>query len=197
MSSDNRPAASPLVTRSPQRSSTFSSIRSSSNNAAGSFVGSVKKTAKDAMDADVPLGAWAATTQTSAKAPTLRDIRQGSFCDNGWTLDGQKDANEGRVRRASSGSSGKIPKLRSAAGAGVPQVDFVQEHQHIGDDTKPTPPSADNQEHPAWTSRDTNSTLHKARNCDAKDPSSTTDRGTKNEHAPPIINRDHRVYSSG
>lgn len=124
-SSDDRPAPSPLVIRTPQRSSTLSST----NSAAGSFVGSVKQTAKDAMDANIPLGAWAAAAQSTAKAPTIGDIRNGSFSGNGWTSEVQRDVNEeGRMRRASSGSSGKIPKLRSAAGAGVPQVDSVQEY---------------------------------------------------------------------
>jgi hypothetical protein len=193
MPSDDRPAPSPLITRSSRRSSTFSSIRSSSNGAAGSFVGSVKQTAKDAMDADVPLGAWAAAAQTTAKAPTIGDIRQGSFSGNGWTSEGQKDANEGRMRRASSGSSGKIPRLRSAGGAGVPQVDPVQEHHEVGtrhDGAEPFPASTDHQLRAGRVQYD-------EAELETSDSLSPTDSRVKAEHASPIVTRDQRVYSSG
>ncbi|KAL1584956.1 hypothetical protein WHR41_06159 [Cladosporium halotolerans] len=78
MSSEQRPAPSPLVVRPPNRTNTISSFRSTSNsianstrNAAGNFAGSVRQTTKDAMNADVPLGAWAAAAETTSKAPTL------------------------------------------------------------------------------------------------------------------------------
>jgi len=183
MASETRPAPSPLAVRSPQRSSTFSSVRSQST-----LSGSVKQLAKDAMDADVPLGAWAAAAQTSAKAPTLGDIRQGSFSNNGWTSEGQQDANEGRMRRASSGSSGKIPRLRSLAGAGVPQVESVDERQERvrgGNDAEPFP---------ALTNDGT-----------VEEREVPGSRGTlapilsraEEEHATPVATRDQRVYSSG
>jgi hypothetical protein len=193
MPSDDRPAPSPLVTRSPQRSSTFTSIRSSPNNAAGSFVGSVKQTAKDAMDADVPLGAWAAAAQTTAKAPTIGDIRQGSFCDNGWTSEGQKDANEGRMRRASSGSSGKIPRLRSAADAGVPQVHSVKEHQEVGTKHDGAESLTALTDHQARADR----AQYEEAELETNNSLSPTDSRVKAEHVSPIMARDQRVYSSG
>jgi hypothetical protein len=91
MTSRNRPDPSPLGIRSSQGSDTFSRTRSSSNNTEGSFVGSVKQTAKDAMDADVPRGAWAAAAQTTAKAPTIGDIRRSSLAGSAWTTEGQKE----------------------------------------------------------------------------------------------------------
>ena len=181
MVSQDRPAPSPLAMRSPQRSSTFSSVRSQAT-----LSGSVKQLAKDAMDADVPLGAWAAAAQTSAKAPTLGDIRQGSFSNNGWTSEGQQDANEGRMRRASSGSSGKIPRLRSLAGAGVPQVESVDERQERvrGDNgTEPFPAlDGTGEEREAPGSRGSLSPILSR---------------AEGEHATPITTRDQRVYSSG
>lgn len=200
MSSNDRPAPSPLATRSPRRSGTFSSIRSSSNGAAGSFVGSVKQTAKDAMDADVPLGAWAAAAQSTARAPTIGDIRQGSFAGNGWTSEAQKDANEGRMRRSSSGSSGNIPKSRSAAGAGVPQVDSVREHHEIGtqhDDAAPLPALGDRRTQSYQTSGPEQDISREKAELEATDSLSPTNSTTMVEHASPIKSRDQRVYSSG
>lgn len=196
-SSDDRPAPSPLATRASQRPSTFSST----NSAAGSFVGSVKQTAKDAMDADVPLGAWAAAARSTAKAPTIGDIRNGSFSGNGWTSEAQKDANEeGRMRRASSGSSGKIPRLRSAAGAGVPQVDSVQEHHEVGTKhagAEPFPVMTDGQARTTWTSNNKNGVLPEEEEVlDIKDPLSRTDT-SKSEQALPTTTRDQRAYSTG
>ena len=147
------------------------------------------------MDADVPLGAWAAAAQSTAKAPTMGDIRHGSFSGNGWTSEGQKDANEGRMRRASSGSSGKIPRLRSAAGAGVPQVDSVQE-QHDG--AEPFPTMTDNQARTTWTPATKDGILPEEREMmETKESLSPAGSGTKSEHAPPVTTRDQRVYSSG
>ncbi|KAM0709710.1 hypothetical protein Q7P35_003750 [Cladosporium inversicolor] len=196
--SDDRPAPSPLITRASQRSSTFSST----NSAAGSFVGSVKQTAKHAMDADVPLGAWAAAAQSTAKAPTIGDIRNGSFSGNGWTSEVQKDVNEeGRMRRASSGSSGKIPRLRSAAGAGVPQVDSVQEHHEVGSKhagAEPLPKLTDSQAHSTWTPNAKDNVLSEEEEVlEMKDPLSRTDSSVKEEHALPVTTRNQRVYSTG
>jgi len=141
------------------------------------------------MDADVPLGAWAAAAQSTAKAPTLGDIRQGSFSNNGWTQDGQQEANEGRMRRASSGSSGKIPRLRSLAGAGVPQVASVDEHQERSRDdnnvTQPFPPLTND------------GTVEEPEEPSFKGSLSPVHSRTEGEHATPIATRDQRVYSSG
>jgi hypothetical protein len=197
MSSDDRPAPSPLVSQAAQQSSTFNP----STSAAGSFVGSVKQTAKDAMDADVPLGAWAAAAQSTAKAPTIGDIRNGSFAGNGWTSEGQKDVNEERMRRSSSGSSGNIPTLRSVAGTGVPQIDSVREHHEVGtkhDGAEPFPPLTDSQAHTAWTPDTKDNVLPEEEEIlETKDPLSRTDSNVEAERAPLTTTRDQRVYSSG
>jgi hypothetical protein len=41
------------------------------------------------MNADLPIGAWAAAAEASSKAPTLSDIRRGSFAASGWSHSGQ------------------------------------------------------------------------------------------------------------
>jgi hypothetical protein len=52
------------------------------------------------MNADLPTGAWAAAAEASSKAPTLSEIRRGSFAASGWihsgraskTVDGESPA---------------------------------------------------------------------------------------------------------
>ncbi|KAM0719658.1 hypothetical protein Q7P37_003789 [Cladosporium fusiforme] len=63
-----------------ERASTFQSLKASINDVATSL----SQTTRDAINADVPLGAWAAAAEASSKAPTLGEIRKGSFADNGW-----------------------------------------------------------------------------------------------------------------
>ena len=150
------------------------------------------------MDAEVPLGAWAAAAQSTAKAPTIGDIRHGSFSGNGWTSETQKDANEDRRRRSSSGSSGKIPRLRGAAGAGVPHVDPVQEYHEVGtqhDGAEPFPTLTDRQTHTTWTKD--GASHEEGEVVDGKEPLSRTDSSTKADDAPLTISRDQRVYSTG
>ncbi|GAB7335012.1 hypothetical protein MBLNU13_g06874t1 [Cladosporium sp. NU13] len=47
--------------------------------------GSIGQVARDAINTELPLGAWAAAAQESSKAPTPADIRKGSFTQHGWT----------------------------------------------------------------------------------------------------------------
>lgn len=54
---------------------------------------SISQVTRDAINAELPLGAWAAAAQESSKAPTPADIRKGSFTQHGWT---------GRVKTAQS-----------------------------------------------------------------------------------------------
>ncbi|KAM0719750.1 hypothetical protein Q7P37_003883 [Cladosporium fusiforme] len=205
-SSEQRPAPSPLVTGPPRRSSTFSSLRSSSNSvanstrsAAGSFAGSVKNTAKDAMEADMPLGAWAAAAETTSRAPTIGDIRKHSFSNDGWTSNGQKDAHEGRMRRASSGSSGKVHRLRSAAGAGVPQVDSVQEHQEPmkkGNAQEPFPAMTKDQAKTTWVPESMDDAVTEEQ-LEPQDSLSPTDSKQKDDLLSPTTTNRQRVYSTG
>jgi hypothetical protein len=97
------------------------------------------------------------------------------------------------MHRTSSGSSGKIPRLRSAAGAGVPQVSYVQEHHEVGtrhDGAEPFPASTDHQLR-------ADRVQYEEAELETSDSLSPTDSRVKAEHASPIISRDQRVYSSG
>jgi hypothetical protein len=59
------------------------------------------------MEATPPAGMWAATGATVSKAPSLKDIRRGSFGAEGWNHEtqrkraGSRTSNEDRARNAS------------------------------------------------------------------------------------------------
>ena len=57
---------------------------------------SIGQATRDAINADMPLGAWAAAAEASSKAPTLGEIRKGSFAENGWA-----DSPRQQAKRAS------------------------------------------------------------------------------------------------
>jgi hypothetical protein len=68
-----------------QRANTFRNLTSSVTNTTYRAAANLTKATRDAINADVPLGAWAAAAEASSKAPTLGEIRKGSFAESGWT----------------------------------------------------------------------------------------------------------------
>ena len=68
-----------------QRANTFRNITSSITDTTYRAAANITKATRDAINADVPLGAWAAAAEASSKAPTLGEIRKGSFAESGWT----------------------------------------------------------------------------------------------------------------
>ncbi|GAB1739771.1 hypothetical protein NU219Hw_g4708t1 [Hortaea werneckii] len=69
--------ASPPGQRPIQRANTFADT---SYKIARTF----SQAAKDAINAELPPGAWAAAAGASSKAPTFGEIRKGSFAESGW-----------------------------------------------------------------------------------------------------------------
>jgi hypothetical protein len=88
-------AASPTAPQSPRtrlrRTSTATSVVSEASSR-------LRAASLKLLDADVPTGMWAATGSTAARAPSLSDIRRGSFDRGGWTEHAHRD------RRTSAGS---------------------------------------------------------------------------------------------
>lgn len=68
-----------------ERASTFHGITSGITGSTRKAATSISQATRDAINADVPLGAWAAAAEASSKAPTLGEIRKGSFAEAGWT----------------------------------------------------------------------------------------------------------------
>ena len=56
------------------------------------------------LDVDLPQGAWAGLGNATSKAPTIREIRRGSFGDQGWSEEYQTAT---RSRRSSSGKTAR------------------------------------------------------------------------------------------
>lgn len=81
--------------RSSTMSSTASAVRSAAN--------SVSQVAREALNANPPLGAWAAAADVTSKAPSLGEIRQGTFAEAGWTEEEQRE----QRRRSSVDSAGR------------------------------------------------------------------------------------------
>jgi hypothetical protein len=68
-----------------QRANTFRNLTNSVADSTYKAAINITKATRDAINADVPLGAWAAAAEASSKAPTLGEIRKGSFAESGWT----------------------------------------------------------------------------------------------------------------
>lgn len=77
------------------------------------------------LDSHPPAGAWAATANVTAKAPTVSDIKKGSYCDNGWKEVPQQIENIRRTNTASSnaqGSAGLSTKEQSRSNVSKAQA---------------------------------------------------------------------------
>lgn len=82
---ENPSPSSPENPRPLQRANTFRNLPSSVTDSAYRAAITISKATRDAINAEVPLGAWAAAAEASSKAPTLGEIRKGSFAESGWT----------------------------------------------------------------------------------------------------------------
>ena len=76
--------------------------RSRSTSNASSISRLVRTASIKILDSHPPAGAWAATANVTAKAPTVSDIKNGSYCDNGWTEAPQQMESIRRTNTASS-----------------------------------------------------------------------------------------------
>jgi hypothetical protein len=71
------------------------------------------------MHADAPLGMWAATGSTVLKAPTLSDIRRGTFhYDEGWNHERLVEHYRSRASTASSSSGSRLSRKESGISIG-------------------------------------------------------------------------------
>lgn len=80
---------------------------------------------------------WQATGEVASKAPTLNEIRNGSFSYEGWTEEGQRERrgtnpHEIQRRRLSRSSSGFSSSPTKSRGAGVGVLDSPKEKDEFG-----------------------------------------------------------------
>lgn len=85
MSSEDERHTRPL-----HRAKTFHGITNGITDSTRKAATSISQVTRDAINADMPLGAWAAAAEASSKAPTLGEIRKGSFAEVGWTHTNRK-----------------------------------------------------------------------------------------------------------
>jgi hypothetical protein len=78
---------------------------------ASSITGMIRRASLSLMNSDPPPGFLAASAQTIAQAPSLADIRRGSFSHDGWTQEKQLEH-----RRSSAASVGRGPMSRTSSG---------------------------------------------------------------------------------
>ncbi|KAI9822004.1 MAG: hypothetical protein M1832_003176 [Thelocarpon impressellum] len=69
------------------------------------------------QEASVPSGMWSATGTTIAKAPTVGDIRRGSFSHDGWTAEGQTDRRRSSVGTGDDARARRVRPAPQASGA--------------------------------------------------------------------------------
>jgi hypothetical protein len=118
---------SPSLDDDPQplrRASTLRNITSSVTDTTYKAAANITKATRDAINADVPLGAWAAAAEASSKAPTLGEIRKGSFVETGWTERAHwQDAN---------GAGQRLAKIRASNIENEPATDDDPTERIIG-----------------------------------------------------------------
>jgi hypothetical protein len=107
-----------------RRASTLRNITSSVTDTTYKAAANITKATRDAINADVPLGAWAAAAEASSKAPTLGEIRKGSFVETGWTERAHwQDAN---------GTGQRLAKIRDFNIENEPAIDDDPMERTIG-----------------------------------------------------------------
>ncbi|KAK7187148.1 hypothetical protein DPSP01_004031 [Paraphaeosphaeria sporulosa] len=78
------PDATPPPTSATPTTPVAKRSRTSTSASTNSVTGRIRTASIKAMEASPPPGMWAATGSVTAKAPTLADIRGGSFSESGW-----------------------------------------------------------------------------------------------------------------
>ncbi|KAI9824135.1 MAG: hypothetical protein M1826_007449 [Phylliscum demangeonii] len=81
-----------------------------------------KRTSARILDANPPLGMWAATGEIAAKAPTIGDIRRGSFSHAGWTADGQLNRSLSRTASSTGASISGVSATGATPRATLPRT---------------------------------------------------------------------------
>ncbi|KAI9669234.1 MAG: hypothetical protein M1829_005111 [Trizodia sp. TS-e1964] len=124
--------------------------------------GRLRRASVTFLETSPPLGVWHATGEVVAKAPTVGDIRRGSFAHGGWTPEGQSD----RRKNPPAPAVPSIARPRGArtASGGLAQqegiVETIAEHDapgiqverrsftngHIQSDSKATSTEPDEEE---------------------------------------------------
>ncbi|KAF2502602.1 hypothetical protein BU16DRAFT_576584 [Lophium mytilinum] len=214
--SDSNPAPStPSTPNKRSRTSTTASIVSTGNR--------IRAASIKILEADPPPGMWAATAAHASKAPTLPEIRSGSFSNAGWCDDGQRVAyTERRERRASEAEEGGNKRWRlrrtssalSTAGTNdaTPGLTKGKRKSSIGSPevgTEPFPPVTEEEmhaipeepshNHPTWKTPDydvANDGIAEEKEIEPSNPSSVDSETHVHKH-PHMHHKPQRKFSNG
>ncbi|KAH7117706.1 hypothetical protein B0J11DRAFT_89917 [Dendryphion nanum] len=91
--------------------------RTLTNTSIASATRSIRTASVKLMEADPPPGMWAATGTVAAKAPTLAEIRRGSFSSTGWNEESQRHKAERRASQSDEAASS--PRRKSATDTSI------------------------------------------------------------------------------
>lgn len=86
------------------------------------------------LESNPPLGMWQATGEIGSKIPTLPEIRNGAFANEGWTHEGQMEhrgtnPHEIHARRVARTSSASTRTRKSSVSANAPPVIAEETHE--------------------------------------------------------------------
>ncbi|KAF2006135.1 hypothetical protein P154DRAFT_517833 [Amniculicola lignicola CBS 123094] len=87
--------------------------RGSTNASNTSAVGRIRAASIKLMEASPPPGMWAATGSVASKAPSITDLRKGSFSSNGWNEEAQRSRAERRLS-STDDTAKRAPRRQSA-----------------------------------------------------------------------------------
>ena len=111
-------------------------LRTDTNRSPQSTAKSIQNVAARAVQADVPLGMWAATAKVTSRTPTTEDVRNGSFDEDGWNQLVQRERRRSSAtqiisdeqqplnRRAHSGSMKSLYQMEASADNKRPASDL-------------------------------------------------------------------------
>lgn len=136
-------------------SSNHTKARARTSTNASSASSRIRSASIKLMEANPPPGMWAATGSVASKAPSLVDIRRGSFGSEGWDEQRQREHRRGsqesseRPANSRKGSSAKLgvepfpalteerPSFESRGCAPVPRFDGQSDAQVVGAGIEP------------------------------------------------------------
>lgn len=162
--SDDQPEAFPSLTPTASAASNSgkekndggTSVRGRAASVAASVTQSIRRTRGTSLlqtfqDSSLPLGMWQATGEVSSKIPTLPEIKNGSFSDEGWSHEGQLEKRNHKphdIHRRRMSSMSRKKGTRSDRALTLPETfqhlqDYAVPEEtdpEVGEGTKIVPP---------------------------------------------------------
>ncbi|KAF2826441.1 hypothetical protein CC86DRAFT_29866 [Ophiobolus disseminans] len=178
------PTDSPTGTRR-HRTSTNASATSTSNR--------IRTASIKLMEANPPPGMWAATGATASKAPSLKDIRRGSFGSDGWNEEtqrhraGSRTSQDERIRAPRRTSAAVSPMEGTEPFPALTEEDMREQPSSEAPREAPSYSAKDKHAGAAVELRQTNSTEDKTSGSAARQPLTSTGEYANGYVPPPKL----------